>query len=70
MCTDGLLEARDRDGVFFSPEEGLRASWRQGPPTVADTLTRLVHHHAGGVLTDDLALITVTVTATGPPSGD
>jgi hypothetical protein len=67
LCTDGLLEARDADGVFFSPEEGLRACWRQGPPTVVETLAELVHRHAGGVLADDLALIAVTVSPTGPP---
>jgi hypothetical protein len=58
---DGLLEARDADGVFFSPEHGLRASWRQGPPTVVETLADLVHRHAGGVLADDLALLAATV---------
>ncbi|MER7722620.1 PP2C family protein-serine/threonine phosphatase [Streptomyces sp. NPDC096323] len=66
LCTDGLLEARDADGVFFSPEHGLRASWRQGPPTVVETLADLVHRHAGGVLADDLALLAATVSPTGP----
>jgi serine phosphatase RsbU (regulator of sigma subunit) len=67
LCTDGLLEARDAHGVFYSPEADLRDTWREGPPTVVDHLTRLVHRHAGGVLTDDLALIAVTVSETGPP---
>ncbi|MFV0135587.1 PP2C family protein-serine/threonine phosphatase [Streptomyces sp. HMX87] len=69
LCTDGLLEARDADGAFFSPAEGLRAAWRQGPPTVVETLARLVHRHAGGVLADDLALMAVTVAKNPPPSG-
>ncbi|WP_320781704.1 PP2C family protein-serine/threonine phosphatase [Streptomyces sp. CRN 30] len=69
LCTDGLLEARDADGVFYSPEEGLAETWRAGPPTVVEHQTRLVHHHAGGVLADDLALLAVTVSATEPPAG-
>ncbi|THA77481.1 serine/threonine-protein phosphatase [Streptomyces sp. A0642] len=66
LCTDGLLESRDAHGAFFSPEDGLRASWRQGPPTVVETLAALVHRHAGGSLADDLALIAATVHPTGP----
>ncbi|MEU0740963.1 PP2C family protein-serine/threonine phosphatase [Streptomyces sp. NPDC006134] len=62
MCTDGLLEARNADGVFFTPEEGLADCRRQGPPAVVETVARLVHRHAGGVLADDLALIAATVT--------
>jgi hypothetical protein len=62
MVTDGLLEARDAGGSFFTPEEGLCGCWRQGPPTVVDTVARLVHRHAGGVLADDLALMAATVT--------
>lgn len=64
LCTDGLLEARDAAGTFFTPEEGLGGCWRQGPPTVVDTVARLVHRHAGGVLADDLALMAATVTET------
>ncbi|GGS30520.1 PP2C family protein-serine/threonine phosphatase [Streptomyces griseoviridis] len=67
LCTDGLLEARDAHGVFYSPEPGLRDSWRAGPPTVVERQARLVHRHAGGVLADDLALIALTVSETGPP---
>ncbi|WP_078969179.1 PP2C family protein-serine/threonine phosphatase [Streptomyces cyaneogriseus] len=64
MCTDGLLEARDAGGSFFTPEEGLCGCWRQGPPAVVDTVARLVHRHAGGVLADDLVLMAATVTET------
>ncbi|MFK0116319.1 PP2C family protein-serine/threonine phosphatase [Streptomyces sp. NPDC090994] len=67
LCTDGLLEARDAQGAFYSPEAGLRDTWREGPPITADHQTHLVHRHAGGVLPDDLALIAVTVSETGPP---
>ncbi|MEU4652791.1 PP2C family protein-serine/threonine phosphatase [Streptomyces sp. NPDC023723] len=69
LCTDGLLEARDAHGAFYSPEADLRDTWREGPPTVVDHLTHLAHRHAGGVLADDLALIAVTVSETGPPEG-
>ncbi|MET9257747.1 PP2C family protein-serine/threonine phosphatase [Streptomyces sp. NPDC003717] len=68
MCTDGLLEARDADGVFYTPLTALADCWREGPPAVVDTLARLVHDHAGGHLTDDLALLAVTVSPTGPPA--
>ncbi|GAA4804769.1 PP2C family protein-serine/threonine phosphatase [Streptomyces ziwulingensis] len=66
LCTDGLLEARDADGVFYSPLDGLRSCWRQGPPTVVETQATLVHRHAGGLLGDDLALIAVTVSEANP----
>ncbi|MFJ8748956.1 PP2C family protein-serine/threonine phosphatase [Streptomyces sp. NPDC102441] len=60
LCTDGLLEARDAHGRFYTPDKDLRESWRHGPPAVVDTLARAVHTHTDGVLADDLALVAVT----------
>ena len=67
LCTDGLLEARDAGGRFYTPEQDLRQVWRQGPPAVVDKLARSVHAHTDGVLTDDLALVAVTRAEHRPP---
>lgn len=60
LCTDGLLEARDVEGRFYTPDEDLRQVWRHGPPAVVERLARAAHVHTDGVLTDDLALVAVT----------
>ncbi|WP_405667424.1 serine/threonine-protein phosphatase [Streptomyces sp. NBC_01166] len=69
LCTDGLLEARDADGRFYTPDKVLRESWRQGPPTVVDRLAQTVHAHTDGVLRDDLALVAVTRAESRPAPG-
>ncbi|MFB8027830.1 MULTISPECIES: PP2C family protein-serine/threonine phosphatase [unclassified Streptomyces] len=69
LCTDGLLEARDSDGRFYTPDEELRRSWQHGPPAVVENLAQAVHRHTGGVLTDDLALVAVTRADHRPPRG-
>ncbi|WP_432104724.1 PP2C family protein-serine/threonine phosphatase [Streptomyces sp. bgisy091] len=66
LCTDGLLEARDGEGRFYTPDEDLRRSWRLGPPEVVERLAEAVHDHTAGVLTDDLALVAVTHGEPGP----
>ncbi|MFJ8921754.1 PP2C family protein-serine/threonine phosphatase [Streptomyces sp. NPDC102415] len=67
LCTDGLLEARDAGGRFYTPDEDLRRSWRDGPTAVVDRLARAVHTHTDGVLADDLALVAVTRAEHAPP---
>ncbi|MFJ9060527.1 PP2C family protein-serine/threonine phosphatase [Streptomyces sp. NPDC102409] len=69
LCTDGLLEARDADGHFYTPDRELRRSWHQGPPAVVEQLAQAVHRHTGGVLTDDLALVAVTRAEHALPQG-
>ncbi|MFE4455512.1 PP2C family protein-serine/threonine phosphatase [Streptomyces sp. NPDC056796] len=69
LCTDGLLEARDADGRFYTPDQDLRQVWRQGPPAVVERLAQAVHTHTDGVLTDDLALVAVTRAEHAPPRG-
>ncbi|MGW1813725.1 PP2C family protein-serine/threonine phosphatase [Streptomyces sp. NPDC002125] len=66
LCTDGLLEARDAEGRFFTPDEELRKSWRDGPPAVVERLARAAHAHTDGVLTDDMALVAVTCVEHAP----
>ncbi|MGX1487263.1 serine phosphatase RsbU (regulator of sigma subunit) [Streptomyces griseus] len=69
LCTDGLLEARDADGRFYTPGEDLRQSWRDGPPAVVERLAGAVHTHTDGVLADDLALVAVTRVEHAPSGG-
>ncbi|MFE3518986.1 PP2C family protein-serine/threonine phosphatase [Streptomyces sp. NPDC059166] len=69
LCTDGLLEARDAEGRFYTPDEDLMRSWRSGPPEVVDRLAKAVHRHTNGVLADDLALVAVTHAEPGPDEG-
>ncbi|MFG2537723.1 PP2C family protein-serine/threonine phosphatase [Streptomyces sp. NPDC048511] len=69
LCTDGLLEARDAGGRFYTPDEDLLRSWRHGPAAVVDRLAQAVHTHTDGVLADDLALVAVTRAEHAPPWG-
>jgi hypothetical protein len=64
VFTDGLIETRDRRGTFFDPATALA-----GIPTdlaareALDALTARLDRHAGGRLTDDLAIVVVEHTA-------
>lgn len=78
LCTDGLLEARSSDGVFYTPQTDLLACRGQGPPAVVGHLVDAVHRHTGRVLKDDMSLMAVAVVrpgaepepgATGPARG-
>lgn len=65
LCTDGLLEARSRDGVFYTPQRDLLACRGQGPPAVVGCLVEAVHRHTGRLLKDDMSLMAVTVVPHG-----
>ncbi|MFD7706833.1 PP2C family protein-serine/threonine phosphatase [Streptomyces sp. NPDC059785] len=57
--TDGLSEARDKQGEFYDPAARLAGRVFPGPDALLDTLTRDVRRHTGGGTTDDLALLAV-----------
>ncbi|MEU2245995.1 PP2C family protein-serine/threonine phosphatase [Streptomyces sp. NPDC019224] len=67
LYTDGLSEARDADGVFYEPAERLRGRLFPGPEELLSALTEDVRLHAGGELTDDMALLAVTRPTKGGP---
>ncbi|RFU87581.1 serine/threonine-protein phosphatase [Streptomyces triticagri] len=60
--TDGLSEARDRDGAFFDPVTALRNHSFTTPDRLLDTLLDAVHRHTNGRQADDMALLAVTRT--------
>lgn len=65
--TDGLSEARDRNGVFYDPAARLRGRIFPGPEELLSALTDDVRLHTGGRTTDDMALIAVGRPAEGQP---
>ncbi|MFH8569261.1 PP2C family protein-serine/threonine phosphatase [Streptomyces sp. NPDC017993] len=60
LYTDGLTEARNRAGDFYSPGAGLAERDFDGPDALLDTLLAEVSRHADGRITDDMALLAVT----------
>lgn len=60
LYTDGVIEARSHDGTFY-PLIDRVASWHETVPT---SLVRRLHEdlrdHAGGNLSDDVAVIAIT----------
>ncbi|KUN06604.1 hypothetical protein AQI95_12025 [Streptomyces yokosukanensis] len=60
LYTDGLTEARNRAGDFYDPAAGLTGRDFPGPDELLDALLAEVSRHAGGRITDDLALLAVT----------
>ncbi|MBT2385091.1 PP2C family protein-serine/threonine phosphatase [Streptomyces sp. ISL-11] len=62
LYTDGLTEARNRAGVFYDPAARLTGHDFPGPDALLDALLADVAHHAGGRITDDMALLAVTRT--------
>ncbi|WP_255955248.1 PP2C family protein-serine/threonine phosphatase [Streptomyces odontomachi] len=59
LFTDGLTEARDRNGVFYDPVAGLRGRRFDDPRHLLDFLTAEVRRHTADGATDDLALLAV-----------
>ncbi|GAX54330.1 membrane protein [Streptomyces olivochromogenes] len=57
--TDGLSEARDAQGRFYDPAARLTGRTFPGPEALLATLVEEVRRHAGGALTDDMALLAV-----------
>ncbi|MGW4435093.1 PP2C family protein-serine/threonine phosphatase [Streptomyces sp. NPDC004596] len=57
LYTDGVIEARDRDGRFY-PLEARVAQWnRTGPESLLHHIHRDLLSHTGGYLNDDAALV-------------
>jgi sigma-B regulation protein RsbU (phosphoserine phosphatase) len=67
--TDGLLEARDRAGRFFSLEEHLQTLRRPGLQSAVDELLDQVRAHTRYRLEDDVAVLLVELTLDSPASG-
>lgn len=59
LHTDGLSEARDRQGDFYDPAARLRGRTFAGPGALLDTIVEEVRRHTGGGATDDMALLAV-----------
>jgi phosphoserine phosphatase RsbU/P len=68
FCTDGLLEARDRAGRYFRPEDYLDALRDPDLQAAADGLLDRLAAHAGRKLDDDVALLLVEVAP--PPAAN
>jgi Stage II sporulation protein E (SpoIIE) len=67
--TDGLLEARDRAGRFFSLQEHLPALRRPGLQSAVDELLDQLRAHTRYRLEDDVAVPLVELTLSSPASG-
>jgi phosphoserine phosphatase RsbU/P len=68
FCTDGLLEARDRTGRYFRPEDCLDTLRHPDLQAAADGLLDRLVAHAGRKLDDDVALLLLEVAPT--PAGN
>jgi phosphoserine phosphatase RsbU/P len=68
FCTDGLLEARDRAGRYFRPEDYLGTLRDPDLQAAVDGLLDRLLDHAGRKLDDDVALLLLEVEPL--PAGD
>src|SRR5215469_1003878 len=68
FCTDGLLEARDRAGRYFRPEDCLDTLRNPDLQAAADGLLDRLAAHAGRKLDDDVALLLLEIAP--PPAGN
>ncbi|UKY47986.1 PP2C family protein-serine/threonine phosphatase [Streptomyces inhibens] len=59
LYTDGVIEARDRDGNFYPFAERATQWTGSSPEALLHHLRRDLLHHAGGRLDDDAALIAI-----------
>ncbi|WDV34395.1 serine/threonine-protein phosphatase [Streptomyces sp. AD16] len=57
LFTDGLTEARDRNGVFYDPASRLTGRRFEAPDHLLEVLSREVRVHTGGGPQDDMALL-------------
>ncbi|MFE4085272.1 MULTISPECIES: PP2C family protein-serine/threonine phosphatase [Streptomyces] len=69
MFTDGIVEARDRDGVFFDPVPALSGPLPQDPGAVLDTMLAALFRHTDE-LEDDAAALAVTRVPVGGDERD
>jgi hypothetical protein len=68
FCTDGLLEARDRSGRYFRPEDCLDTLRDPDLQAAADGLLDRLAAHVGRTLDDDVALLLLEIAP--PPAGN
>ncbi len=59
LYTDGVTEARDRDGEFFPLAAWMRRQAPPGPRELLGALHRDLLHYSGGGLDDDIAALAV-----------
>jgi sigma-B regulation protein RsbU (phosphoserine phosphatase) len=64
--TDGLLEARDRAGQFFRLDEQIETLRQPSPQAAVDGLLSRLRAHTRHRLHDDIAILLVELTLTGP----
>ncbi|MEU8251538.1 PP2C family protein-serine/threonine phosphatase [Nonomuraea sp. NPDC048916] len=57
LCTDGVTEARDRDGSFYPLEERLRAWARDPPARLAEALSEDLEAFTRASPRDDIAVL-------------
>ncbi|GAA0658513.1 PP2C family protein-serine/threonine phosphatase [Streptomyces thermocarboxydovorans] len=60
MFTDGIIEARDRSGVFFDPVPSLTGPLPPDPGAVLDAMLTALFRHTGE-LEDDAAALAITL---------
>jgi serine phosphatase RsbU (regulator of sigma subunit) len=58
--TDGVTEARDRDGRFYAPETRLEGRVFLDPEALLDALLQDIAQHTRGRVSDDMAVLAVT----------
>lgn len=68
LYTDGVTEARDRNGDFFPLTDWMRNQTPERPRELLDGLHRDLLTHSGGGLDDDIAALAVRFRR-DPPSG-
>jgi hypothetical protein len=59
LYTDGVIEARDRDGTFYPLVERAAGMADQGPGVLLAQLRQDLIRHAGGHLGDDAAMVAI-----------
>ncbi|MFI5557530.1 SpoIIE family protein phosphatase [Streptomyces sp. NPDC051738] len=59
LCTDGVIEARDRDGTFYPLVERVVSKSGKGPDALLAHLCKDLLRHVGGHLDDDAAMVAI-----------
>lgn len=59
LYTDGVIEARDRNGTFYPLAERVAAKSGKGPDALLAHLCADLLRHAGGHLDDDAAMVAI-----------
>lgn len=67
LCTDGVTEARARDGAFYPLRERLAGWTALGPAELAATLRTDLEAFTGGRLKDDATVLVVRRSPDSPP---